>query len=147
MKILAASDHAGFPLKQKLVDELTENGHEVVDLGPFSTDSVDYPDYAGKLCRKLLAGDAEKGILVCNSGVGMSIAANRFRGIRAALCLFPEMALYARRHNNANILVLGGGNTAPFLASRIVSVFLSEDFDGGRHERRTGKFDSLEGFE
>ena len=142
MKILLASDHAGFPLKNDLAEKLEGKGHRVIDLGPFSTDSVDYPDFAGKLCGELLAGEAERGILVCNSGVGMSIAANRHRGIRAALCLFPEMALYARRHNNANVLVLGGGYTAPFLACSIADVFLREEFEGGRHKRRTDKFDS-----
>lgn len=142
MKLILASDHAGFPLKAELVRKLESEGHEVMDLGPFSTDSVDYPDYAHKLCRSLLLGNADKGILVCNSGVGMSIAANRHRGIRAALCLFPGMAFYARRHNNANVLVLGGGFTGPFLAKEITDVFLKEEFEGGRHKRRTDKFDT-----
>ncbi len=141
MKILLASDHAGFPLKAELVQKLESQGHQVTDLGPFSTDSVDYPDYADKLCRSLLQGEAHTGILVCNSGVGMSIAANRHRGIRAALCLFPEMALYARRHNDANVLVLAGGFTGKFLAGEIMEVFLKEEFEGGRHKRRTDKFD------
>ncbi len=142
MRVLLASDHAGYPLKQRMRDYLEREGHQVEDLGPDSTDSVDYPDYAGKLCRALLQGEAPMGILICNSGVGMSMAANRYRGIRAALCLFPEMALFARRHNDANVLVLGGGYTAPFLAERIADVFLSEGFEGGRHKRRTDKFDS-----
>ena len=142
MKIVLASDHAGYQLKNDLLLKLRGRGHQVEDLGPFSTDSVDYPDYARKLCEKILAGGAEKGILICNSGIGMSIAANRFRGIRAALCLFPEMAMYARRHNDANVLVLGGGYTAAFLASDIADVFLAEEFEGGRHKRRTDKFDS-----
>lgn len=142
MRIALASDHAGFPLKKHLSEILEGKGHQVIDLGPFSTDSVDYPDYAKKLCTALLEKDAERGILVCNTGIGMSIAANRFRGIRAALCLFPEMALYARRHNNANVLVLGGGLTAPFLGCEITDVFLNSEFQGGRHTRRTDKFDS-----
>jgi len=142
MRIVLASDHAGYRLKEAMLHELEKNGHQAVDLGPFSTDSVDYPDFARKLCESLLAGEGERGILICNSGIGMSIAANRFRGIRAALCLFPEMAVYSRRHNNANVLVMAGGYTALPLASRITQVFLMEDFEGGRHKRRTDKFDS-----
>ncbi|MCK5785888.1 MAG: ribose 5-phosphate isomerase B [Candidatus Sabulitectum sp.] len=144
MKIVLASDHAGFSLKEQLVSLLESQGHQVTDLGPFSTESVDYTDYAQALCRSVLEGKAERGILVCNSGVGMSIAANRFKGIRAALCLFPRMAYYARRHNDANVLALGGGATGLFLASEIVEVFLSEEFEGGRHKRRTDKFDLVE---
>lgn len=145
MKLLLASDHAGLPLKAQLVKKLESQGHRIIDLGPFSTDSVDYPDYARMLCEALLEGKAERGILICNSGVGMSIAANRFKGIRAALCLFPRMAEYARWHNNANVLVLGGGFTGPFLAYEIAEAFLEEDFQGGRHKRRTDKFDIGEG--
>ncbi len=141
MKLLLASDHAGYALKAQLVKKLEAEGHQVTDLGPFSTDSVDYPDYAADLCESLLEGKAERGILVCNSGVGMSIAANRFKGIRAALCLFPRMAQYARWHNDANVLVLGGGFTGFFLASEITDAFLKEHFEGGRHKRRTDKFD------
>ena len=144
MRILLASDHAGFPLKSHLAKTLQSTGHDLTDLGPFSTESVDYPDYAEELCRALLAGKGERGILVCNSGVGMSIAANRFRGIRAALCLYPVMARYARLHNDANVLVLGGGLTGPFLAKEITDVFLNESFEGGRHKRRTDKFDWAE---
>jgi len=90
MKLVLASDHAGFHLKQQLVSRLKSEGHQVLDLGAFSTESVDYTDYAQALCQAVLDGKAERGILICNSGVGMSIAANRFKGIRAALCLFPE---------------------------------------------------------
>ncbi len=144
MKIVLASDHAGFPLKEQLVSRLESQGHQILDLGPFSTESVDYTDFAQSLCREVLQGNAEKGILVCNSGVGMSIAANMFKGIREALCLFPMMAYYARRHNDANVLALGGGNTGLFLASEIVDVFLEEEFEGGRHKRRTDKFDLAE---
>ena len=144
MKLVLASDHAGFHLKQQLVSRLKSEGHQVLDLGAFSTESVDYTDYAQALCQAVLEGKAERGILICNSGVGMSIAANRFKGIRAALCLFPRMAYYARRHNNANVLAMGGGNTGFFTASEIVDVFLSEEFEGGRHKRRTDKFDLVE---
>jgi ribose 5-phosphate isomerase B len=145
--IAVAADHAGCPLKDLLVDHLESIGHRAVDLGTHGAASVDYPDYAGKLCRAILEGRADRGILVCNSGIGMSMAANRYRGIRAALCLFPVMAAYARRHNDANVLVLGGGFTAPFLAFEIVRTFLAEESEGGRHVRRTGKLDMMEGLE
>ncbi len=144
MKLVIASDHAGFPLKRYLASWLAQDlEHDVVDLGPESADSVDYPDYAGILCRKVQSGEAQRGILICNSGIGMSMSANRYAGIRAALCLFPSMAFFCRHHNNANVLVLGGGITAPFTAKEIVQVFLKEGFDGGRHERRVEKIDSL----
>lgn len=144
MKVAIASDHAGFPLKSDLVPWLTgEMGLTVEDIGTSSYDSVDYPDYAGKLCRYILNENAEQGILICNSGIGMSMSANRFTGIRASLCLFPRMAYYARHHNNANVLVLGGGITAPFQAREIIEVFLHEEFDGGRHSRRTDKIELL----
>lgn len=141
MRIAVASDHAGFGLKAHLSEWLAEEGHGVEDLGTDSSDSVDYPDFAHRLCRFVSEGDADAGLLVCNTGIGMSMAANRHKGIRAALCLFPLMASYARRHNDANVLALGAGLTSPFLAREIVSVFLSEGFDGGRHARRTGKLD------
>ncbi len=142
MRVALASDHAGRPLREELAAWLGE-GQEVLDLGTGAPASVDYPVFAGELCRALLDGRADRGILVCNTGIGMSMAANRFRGIRAALCMNPTMAAYARRHNDANVLALGGGLTAPFLAREIVSVFLSEGFDGGRHARRTEELDGL----
>jgi ribose 5-phosphate isomerase B len=142
MKIALASDHAGFPLKKTIALWLGEQPqHVLIDLGTQSADSVDYPDFAFRLCDEILSEKADRGILICNSGIGMSIAANRRKGIRAALCLFPEMAYYARHHNDANILVLGGGLTGQFLAREIADVFLRESFDGGRHARRTGKFE------
>ncbi len=144
MKLAIASDHAGLPLKRDLIPWLAEEMHLTIeDIGPSSSESVDYPDFAGKLCRNLLEGKAERGILICNSGIGMSISANMYPGIRASLCLFPRMAYYARHHNDANVLVLGGGITAPFQAREIVTVFLREEFDGSRHGRRTGKIESV----
>lgn len=144
MRLAIASDHAGFSLKEELLRRFSPDGEmEVQDLGPLSDDSVDYPDYALKLCRHVLEGKAGRGVLICNSGIGMSMSANRFPGIRAALCLYPGMAYWARHHNDANVLVLAGGTTAPFLAWEIVQVFLREDFDGGRHARRTCRMDSL----
>lgn len=146
MRIVLASDHAGYPLKREITGWLKDKkglDMDIEDLGPFSPDSVDYPDFAASLCRYILDDCADFGILVCNSGLGMSMTANRFRGIRAALCLYPRMAYYAKHHNNANILVLGGGITAFFQAREIVEVFLSEEFDGGRHSRRTDKMDTV----
>jgi ribose 5-phosphate isomerase B len=141
VRVALASDHAGFGLKSELAAWLVAQGHEVDDLGPDDTSSVDYPDYAGPVCSAVLAGRAGFGMLICNSGIGMSIAANRRRGIRAALCLFPGMADLARRHNDANVLVLGAGFTAPFLAKEIAAAFISGVFEGGRHARRVGKLD------
>ena len=141
MRLAVASDHAGFGLKKQVVGWLQEMGHQVDDLGPAGTDSVDYPDYAHRVCARVLSGSARRGVLICNSGIGMSMAANRHKGIRAALCLFPRMAHFARRHNDANVLVMGGGITAPFTAREILQAFLDEDFDGGRHQRRIGKIE------
>ena len=141
-KVVAiGADHGGYGMKESLKAFLEESRYQVIDCGTNSAASVDYPDFALSLCDEILSGRAERGILVCNSCIGMSIAANRRRGIRAALCLFPDMAWFARHHNDANVLVLGGGQTGQFLAKRIVDVFLEEPFDGGRHGRRTGKFD------
>lgn len=141
MRIALGSDHAGYPLKAIVAGWLGAQGHDVEDMGTSGTDSVDYPDFARAVCEAVLAGRADRGILVCNSGIGMSITANRYRGIRAALCLFPTMAHYARHHNDANVLVLAGGFTAGFLAIETARVFLSEPFDGGRHERRIRRID------
>ncbi len=141
MRLAAASDHAGYPLKAYLVERLSES-HQVIDLGTGNADSsVHYPVYAHRLCREVLSGSCELGILVCNSGIGMSIAANRHPGIRAALCMNATMASFARRHNDANVLVLAGGFTAPFHAWEIVRAFLAGGFEGGRHGLRLAMLD------
>jgi ribose 5-phosphate isomerase B len=136
MRVAVASDHAGSALRARLVGRLTETGHEAVDLGPPGQEPVDYPVYARRVCAAVLDGSADRGILICRTGLGMSMAANRCRGIRAALCLFPLMAETARRHNDANVLVMGAGITADFLAAEILDVFLRTGFDGGRHAGR-----------
>ena len=143
MKIHIASDHAGFKVKEEIAKILKQLKVEFIDYTPTYDAKDDYPDYASCLGEKVVKAKT-KGILICGTGIGMSIAANRFKGIRAALCLFPKMAYYARRHNDANVLALGGGNTGLFLASEIVDIFLEEKFEGGRHKRRTDKFDLAE---
>lgn len=143
MKIVIASDHAGFFLKEKIKDFLQKEGHEVLDMGAYSSVSVDYPEYGFKAIEKLLKGEAERGILICGTGIGMSIFANRFPGIRAALCHEPFSAQMARRHNNANVLVLGGRLIGDGMAVEIVRVFLTTEFEAGRHERRILLIDEL----
>ena len=143
MKIALGADHAGFELKEKIKAFLTEEGHEVLDLGCFSKESVDYPIYGVKVARALLKGEAERGVLVCGTGLGMSMVANRFPGIRAALCHEPFTARMSRLHNDANILVLGGRVIGDVLALEMVKVFLETPFEGGRHQRRINQIDEL----
>jgi ribose 5-phosphate isomerase B len=144
MKIAVGADHAGFRLKERLKQELLEKGHEVLDRGTASEASTDYPDYASAVAGDVVAGRAERGILFCSSGVGMSIAANKVRGIRAALGTTPEEVALTRSHNDANVLALGAKFIAPDDAGKLVDVFLSTDFEGGRHARRIGKIQTLE---
>lgn len=133
--VYIASDHAGFTLKEHLRLWLESQGWKVEDMGPLSRDSTDYPPYAHALCENVLA-TGHKGILVCGSGIGMSMAANRHKGIRAALCTHEFHADACRRHNNANVLCLGERVTAPGLAAILAEIFLGTDFEGGRHQRR-----------
>lgn len=142
MRIAAASDHAGFPLKNHLVERLRAAGHEVEDLGAHSSESSDYPDFAHEVARRVAGGRAERGLLVCGTGIGMSIAANRHRGVRAARCLCEYDARMARAHNDANVLALGERVTGAGLAEAIVDRFLGTPFEGGRHDRRVGKIES-----
>lgn len=144
MKIAIGSDHAGFVLKEQLRDRLKSQGHDVVDFGTNSTDSVDYPDFAEKVGDAVVHGQAERGILVCSSGVGMSIAANKINGVRAALGVSEEEVSYVRRHNDANVLAIGAKYTEPGLAEKISDVFLSTEFEGGRHARRIEKIKKIE---
>ena len=144
MKIAIGSDHAGFALKAVLVEVLAHWGVEVRDLGTDGTASVDYPDYAGAVAREVAAGRADRGVLICGSGIGMSIAANKVAGIRAAVVSEEYSARLSRRHNNANVLCLGGRVVGPGLAESILSAWLDEAFEGGRHEIRVGKIAELE---
>ena len=134
-KIILGCDHAGFGLKQKLCVLLKQKGFDVIDIGCDSTASCDYPVFAKKLCKEVLKEDG-LGILICGSGIGMSITANKIKGIRAALCFNEYMAKMSRRHNNANVLCLGARVIGEDLAVSIVEVFLREEFEGGRHQRR-----------
>jgi len=138
--IAIGADHAGYPLKQALLETVLK-GYDVIDLGTDSTAPVDYPDIARRVATVVAAGKADKGILICGTGIGMSIAAGKVRGIRAARCTEPFSAELSRRHNDANILCLGARITGVELASRTVEVWLNTPFEGGRHARRVGKIE------
>lgn len=144
MRIAIGSDHRGFALKEALKELLTELGHEWVDFGCQTEEPVDYPDIARPLAEAVAAGEYERGILICGSGVGMSIAANKVKGIRAALCENGLTARLARQHNDANVLCLSSWCIGQGLAEDIVRVFLGEDFEGGRHARRLEKIRAME---
>jgi ribose 5-phosphate isomerase B len=149
MKIALGADHAGFELKNQLGEVLRQGGHEVCDFGTNSAESTDYPDYAWRVATAVASGTAQRGVLVCGSGVGMSIAANKVRGVRAALGVTPEEVRLKRAHNNANILTLGARFTDPATARELVRTFLEtpfedSDHDGGRHARRVAKISRLE---
>ena len=144
MKIAVASDHGGFALKEKVKEHLMQRGFEVEDLGTHSEDSVDYPAY-GKACGEAVAsGKADLGVVVCGTGIGISIAANKVKGIRCGLCTSVEMAHLTKQHNNANILALGGRTTEPDLALKIVDEWLDTEFEGGRHQRRIDLVSAIE---
>ena len=138
-RIAVAADHAGYPMKAALVEALGALGFEVVDLGTDGPDSVDYPDFAEKLALALADGLAPRGVLVCGTGIGISIAANRHRHVRAALCHDPTDARLSRQHNDANVLVLGARTTGMEKAQDCLRTFLATDFEGGRHQRRVDK--------
>ena len=137
--IVLASDHGGFELKSTLKDSLSQTNYNILDLGTDSLDSVDYPDYAYKLARKLINGQAQRGVLVCGSGIGISIAANRYSELRAALIHDEVSAKLSRQHNDANVIVFGGRFIDKETALRCLNIFLDTEFDGGRHERRVNK--------
>lgn len=144
MKIAMAADHGGYELKNILRDYLTEKGHTVTDLGTNSPESVDYPDYAQLCCKEVIAKNADFGILVCGTGVGISIAANKIKGIRCGLCPSAEIAALVKQHNNANVIALGGRFTETELAKKIVDAYMSAEFEGARHQKRIDKITALE---
>lgn len=139
--IIIGSDHAGFSQKNAVIQHLIKNGYEVHDCGPFSSDSVDYPDYAHQVAEKVLSDNNLQGILLCGSGNGVCLTANKHKGIRAALCWLPELGSLAKQHNNANILCLPARYISDELACEIVDHYLNADFENGRHLNRVNKID------
>ena len=144
MKVAIASDHAGFEEKQLLVGFLQELGHEVVDRGPANDDRVDYPDFAALVAHDVANGTVDRGVLVCGTGIGMAVAANKVHGIRAANVTSPEFAVLAREHNDANIVTLSGRFVSDETNRAIVKAFFETDFGGGRHAGRVEKIMKLE---
>lgn len=144
MRISLGSDHAGFELKQHLITYLQGHGHEIIDCGTDSTESVDYPEFCANAARAVVAGDADFGIVMGGSGQGEQLAANKVRGVRAALCNDLYLARMAREHNDANVLSIGGRVVGTGLAEEIVDLFLSTEFEGGRHQRRVDQIMAIE---
>ena len=144
-RIVAGSDHAGLALRGEAVRVARELGFEVEDVGPFSGESVDYPDFAKEVATAIAGGKADLGILVCGTGIGMCITANKVHGVRAALCRSEFEARMARAHNDANVLCLGQRVTGPGLAASIADAFIAGTFEGGRHQGRVDKIKALEG--
>lgn len=142
--IAIGCDHGGFELKTHIIKHLEESEIQVFDFGTYSEDSCDYPDIAEKVAKAVANGEYERGILICGTGIGISIAANKVKGIRAALCSDVYSAKMTRKHNDANILCLGGRVTGRELAFMICDTFLSEEFEGGRHQKRIDKIHKLE---
>ncbi|MCK4236966.1 MAG: ribose 5-phosphate isomerase B [Candidatus Krumholzibacteria bacterium] len=144
MKVAVGSDHRGFPLKERIVRMLGGEGYDVLDLGCSGTDSVDYPDFAFPVAERVAGGEAERGILVCGSGIGMSVAANKVRGIRAALCRTVGDARMTRRHNDSNVLTLSEQSMEDPDVLDLVRVWIETPFEGGRHKRRIDKITAYE---
>ena len=144
MRIAIGADHAGFALKEQLRESLNKAGHEVIDVGTHNAESTDYPDFAGAVAHDVAAGVADRGVLVCSTGVGMSIAANKVHGVRAAIAFDPDEVRLTRAHNDANVLTLGARYVSVEVAVEMVAIFLETQFDGGRHARRVGKISQME---
>lgn len=144
MKIALGSDHGGYDLKCDIIKLLESKGYEYKDFGSYSTESCDYPDFGVAAARAVASGEYDRGIVICTTGIGISIAANKVRGIRCAHCADPLQAEMTRRHNDANMMALGAGFTGKILAERMVEVFLTTEFEGGRHARRVAKLDAIE---
>ena len=142
MKISIASDHGGFDLKSQVLEYLKSKNFSVTDEGCFDKSSVNYPDYAKKVCKSILDKKSDMGILICTTGIGISMTANKFEGIRAALCLNEDMAMMTRLHNNANVLCMGAKYTPIELAKKIIDNFFSTEFEGGRHQIRVDNINS-----
>jgi ribose 5-phosphate isomerase B len=143
MKIIVGCDHGGFELKEKILSFLRSAGYQVDDIGTYSSDSVDYPPYAIKVAEAVARGPADRGILICGSGIGMCMTANRIPGVRAVQASEPYSARMSRRHNDSNVLCLGGRFIGQDMAFEIIDTWLNEVFEGGRHQRRVDMIDSL----
>src|SRR4026209_2762072 len=139
MKVAIASDHRGFHLKEKVITLLKSKGHEVVDDGPSSDAAVDYPDFAAIVAKKVGSGEVQRGILICGTGIGMAISANKFPGVRAAACADEVTAELSRRHDDLNVLCLAGDLLSSRSIERLVDIWMKTDFEGGRHQRRVEK--------
>ncbi|MBN1689537.1 MAG: ribose 5-phosphate isomerase B [Dehalococcoidia bacterium] len=144
MRLALGSDHRGLEMKGNIMDYLKAGGHTAEDLGCFSNDAADYPDYASAVAEAVATGKADYGILICSSGIGMSITANKYKGIRAALCSGPELAKRARLHNDANVLCMGSDFISTKEALQTVDNFINTGFEGGRHQHRLDKVSKLE---
>lgn len=144
MKISIGCDHGAYTLKEHLKTYLAGQGHEVVDCGTYSAESCDYPIFARETATQVANGSCERGIVLCTTGIGVSMCANKVKGVRCALCADPYSAEMTRRHNNANVLAMGAGIVGKNMAERIADVFLSTDFEGGRHQRRVDLMMALE---
>jgi len=143
-RIIIGSDHAGYSLKEHIISSLSDKGFIIIDIGTHSKQSCDYPVFASKLCEGLNKGTADLGILCCGTGIGMSIAANKIKGIRAAACSDIYSAKYTRLHNDANVLCLGARVIGEGLADELVNIFISTEFEGGKHKRRVDMISALE---
>jgi ribose 5-phosphate isomerase B len=144
MRIALGSDHRGYHLKEQIASLLRSKGHDVEDEGACNTESCDYPDFAAMVARKVSQGSVDRGILICGTGIGMAIAANKFPGVRAAPCTDEVTAEISRRHNDLNVLCLSGDMLSPRVVERMVDVWMSTAFEGGRHERRVEKIRDIE---
>ena len=144
LRIAIGSDHGGFQLKEELLEALKAEGYNLHDFGTYSPESVDYPDIAIKVCEAITSGEFDRGILVCGTGIGITITANKIKGIRAGVCSEPYSAMMSRAHNDANVIGMGGRVVGLGLALEIAKAFLNTEFEGGRHSRRVGKINALD---
>ena len=145
MKVSIASDHGGVDLKDALVKALQSMGHEPIDRGTHNHDSVDYPDFGEAVGRDIARGAAERGVAICTTGIGISISVNKVKGARAAICHNEDAAEFSRRHNDANIICFGQKYDTPYMATKMLHIFLNTEFEGGRHQRRINKISKIEG--
>ena len=144
MKIAIGNDHGAVDMKNHVMDWLVKNGYEVVNFGTDSTESTDYPIYAERVARAVVSGECDRGVLICGTGIGLSISANKIHGVRCALCSEPVSTALSRQHNDANIVAMGARTIGPVMAEEIVRTFLTTDFEGGRHAIRVGKIMQLD---